>query len=62
MHLSGSAPQNQVEASKHIRITIEEGYNAEINFCINSDEWDTLCGDTCIPAFNFRGVTLIISI
>lgn len=55
MHFLGRAPHNQAEISEHIRIINEEGYNNEINSYVDSDEYDTLYGETRIPAVNFRG-------
>lgn len=54
-HFLGRAPHSQAEVSEHIRIINEEGYNAEINSYIDSDEYDTLFGESRIPAVNFRG-------
>lgn len=54
-HFLGRAPRTQAEVSEHIRIINEEGYNAEINSYVDSDEYDTLFGDSRIPAVNFRG-------
>lgn len=62
MQLLGSAPHGKVEVSEHIRITTEENHNGEINFCIASDECDTVFGDIHILALSFRGVTVIILI
>ncbi|KAI0563040.1 Phycobilisome linker [Gracilaria domingensis] len=55
MHFLGRAPHNQAEVSKHIQIINEQGYNAEINSYVDSDEYDTLWGESRIPAVNFRG-------
>lgn len=54
-HFLGRAPRNQAEVSEHIRIINEEGYNAEINSYIDCDEYDTLWGESRVPAVNFRG-------
>lgn len=54
-HFLGRAPRNQEEISEHIKIISEEGYNAEINSYVDSDEYDTLWGESRIPAVNFRG-------
>lgn len=55
LHFLGRAPESQAEIAEHIRIINEEGYNAEINSYVDSDEYDTLFGDSRIPAPNFRG-------
>lgn len=55
MHFLGRAPHNQEEVSEHIKLIVEQGYNAEINSYIDSDEYDTLFGESRIPAVNFRG-------
>lgn len=54
-HFLGRAPYNQEEVSEHIKIIVEQGYNAEINSYIDCDEYDTLFGESRIPAVNFRG-------
>lgn len=54
-HFLGRAPWNQEEISEHIQILVNEGYNAEINSYLDSDEYDTLWGDERIPQPNFRG-------
>lgn len=55
MHFLGRAPHNQEEVSEHIQIIIQQGFNAEINSYVDSDEYDTLWGESRIPAVNFRG-------
>lgn len=55
MHFLGRAPHNQEEVSEHIQIITQQGFNAEINSYIDSDEYDTLWGNSRIPAVNFRG-------
>lgn len=55
LHFLGRAPHNQQEISEHIAIINEQGYNAEINSYIDSDEYDVLFGESRIPAKNFRG-------
>lgn len=54
-HFLGRAPKNQSEISEHIQILVNEGYNAEINSYMDSEEYDTLWGDERIPQPNFRG-------
>ena len=48
-HLLGRAPQDQAEIAEHVRIYNEEGYEAEINSYIDSDEYLTSFGDAIIP-------------
>lgn len=55
LHFLGRAPRTQAEISEHIRIINEEGYNAEINSYVDSDEYDALFGESRVPAPNFRG-------
>ncbi|PXF45458.1 Phycobilisome 27.9 kDa linker polypeptide, phycoerythrin-associated, rod [Gracilariopsis chorda] len=55
LHFLGRAPHTQEEVSAHIQIINDQGYNAEINSYIDSDEYDTLWGESRIPAINFRG-------
>ena len=38
MHFLGRAPESQAELSEHIRRCVEEGYDAEIDSYIDSDE------------------------
>jgi hypothetical protein len=54
-HFLGRAPMNQPEISAHIQTLVNEGYNAEINSYLDSDEYDTLWGDERVPQPNFRG-------
>ncbi len=50
-HLLGRAPQDQAELSQHIRICIEQGYNAEIDSYIDSDEYQQKFGDNIVPYY-----------
>lgn len=50
-HLLGRAPQDQAELSEHIRITIEEGYDAEINSYLDSDEYQRKFGENIVPYY-----------
>lgn len=51
----GRAPYSKDEISEHIKIINEQGYNAEINSYVDSDEYDSLYGESRIPAPNFCG-------
>lgn len=55
LHFFGRAPRTQEEVSEHIQIITEKGYNAEINSYIDSDEYDTLYGESRVPSSNFKG-------
>jgi phycoerythrin-associated linker protein len=55
MHFLGRAPQSQAEISEHIVRCVAEGYEAEIDSYINSDEYQTLFGENSVPVN--RGAT-----
>lgn len=48
-HLLGRAPLTQAEVSEHIQRLANEGYEAEINSYIDSDEYQNLFGENIIP-------------
>ncbi len=50
MHFLGRAPQSQAEISEHIIRCVEEGYDAEIDSYIDSDEYQSLFGEDMVPA------------
>lgn len=50
-HLLGRAPQDQAELSEHIRRCIEEGYDAEIDSYIDSDEYQQQFGEDTVPFY-----------
>ncbi|MBL1208885.1 phycobilisome rod-core linker polypeptide [Geminocystis sp. GBBB08] len=50
-HLLGRAPQDQSELSEHIRITIEQGYNAEIDSYLDSQEYQAKFGENIVPYY-----------
>lgn len=50
-HLLGRAPSDQTEIAEHIRICIEEGYDAEINSYIDSEEYQDNFGDSVVPYY-----------
>ena len=54
-HLLGRAPESQAELSEHIRICIEEGYEAEIDSYLDSEEYQDNFGDNIVPYY--RGAT-----
>lgn len=51
MHLLGRAPQDQKEASEHIVRCVSEGYNAEIDSYIDSDEYQAAFGENIVPYY-----------
>jgi phycoerythrin-associated linker protein len=50
-HLLGRAPQDQAEVSEHIRRCVEQGYDAEIDSYIDSDEYQSAFGENRVPYF-----------
>lgn len=48
-HLLGRAPQSQAELSEHIRTCIEQGYDAEIDSYIDSEEYQNNFGNNIVP-------------
>jgi phycoerythrin-associated linker protein len=50
MHFLGRAPQSQAEISEHIVRCVAEGYDAEIDSYINSEEYQSLFGENVVPA------------
>jgi phycoerythrin-associated linker protein len=49
MHLLGRPPQSQVEVSAHIVRCVAEGYDAEIDSYIDSDEYQSAFGENFVP-------------
>lgn len=49
-HLLGRAPQDQVEVSEHIRRCVEQGYEAEIDSYLDSDEYQSAFGENQVPS------------
>ncbi len=48
-HLLGRAPQDQREVSEHIVRCVREGYDAEIDSYIDSEEYQQAFGDNIVP-------------
>ncbi|MEO1403439.1 MAG: phycobilisome rod-core linker polypeptide [Cyanobacteria bacterium J06635_1] len=48
-HLLGSAPQDQSEISEHVLIYNEQGYEAEIDSYIDSEEYLSAFGENVVP-------------
>ncbi|MEM6256456.1 MAG: phycobilisome rod-core linker polypeptide [Cyanobacteria bacterium P01_D01_bin.156] len=51
MHFLGRAPESQAELSEHIRRCVEEGYDAEIDSYIDSDEYQASFGENVVPFY-----------
>lgn len=49
LHLLGRAPQDQREVSEHIIRTVAEGYDAEIDSYIDSEEYQLAFGENIVP-------------
>jgi phycoerythrin-associated linker protein len=49
MHLLGRAPQDQREVSEHIVRCVAEGYDAEIDSYIDSEEYQSAFGENIVP-------------
>jgi phycoerythrin-associated linker protein len=54
LHLLGRAPQDQKEVSVHIVRCVAEGYEAEIDSYIDSDEYLQAFGESMVPAYRGR--------
>ncbi|MBO9999167.1 MAG: phycobilisome rod-core linker polypeptide [Cyanobacteria bacterium SID2] len=50
-HLLGRAPQSQAELSQHICLCVEQGYDAEIDSYIDSDEYQEKFGENIVPYY-----------
>ncbi len=48
-HLLGRAPQDQAEISQHIRLCNEQGFEAEIDSYIDSEEYAANFGENIVP-------------
>lgn len=48
-HILGRAPESQAEASEHIRRCAEEGYDAEIDSYLDSEEYQNAFGENIVP-------------
>lgn len=54
-HLLGRGPTSKEEISEHVRRTVEEGYEADINSFIDSEEYNQRFGSDYIPGVTFKG-------
>jgi phycocyanin-associated rod linker protein len=50
-HLLGRAPNDESEITEHVNRYIEEGYEAEINSYIDSDEYQENFGESIVPYY-----------
>jgi phycoerythrin-associated linker protein len=50
-HLLGRAPLDQAELSNHIRLCIEQGYEAEIDSYLDSNEYQDKFGENIVPYY-----------
>ncbi len=48
-HILGGAPESQAEASEHIRRCAEEGFDADIDSYVDSDEYQEAFGENVVP-------------
>ena len=48
-HLLGRAPQDQAEISEHVQRCITQGYSADIDSYLNSDEYQINFGEYVVP-------------
>jgi len=54
-HLMGRGPLNQAEVSKHVQTLANEGWDADIDSYLDSDEYTDRFGDDVVPRFVFKG-------
>lgn len=54
-HLLGRGPNSKEEASEHVQRIINEGYEAEINSYIDSEEYEEAFGNDFVPYSRFKG-------
>jgi phycoerythrin-associated linker protein len=54
LHLLGRAPQDQKEVSEHIVRCVAEGYAAEIDSYIDSEEYQSAFGENIVPHYRGR--------
>lgn len=54
-NILGRAPRSQAEYAATMAVLQQEGYKAAINSLVDSAEYDSLYGETRVPAVNFRG-------
>lgn len=50
-HLLGRAPADQAEVSEHVQTYVNQGYEAEINSYLDSDEYNANFGENVVPYY-----------
>ncbi|MEL6440327.1 MAG: phycobilisome rod-core linker polypeptide [Cyanobacteria bacterium J06621_8] len=50
-HLLGRAPEDQAELSEHIQRCVNQGYDAEIDSYLDSDEYSQKFGENIVPYY-----------
>jgi phycocyanin-associated rod linker protein len=50
-HLLGRAPYDEAEITAHVNLYVEQGYEAEINSYIDSDEYQQCFGEAIVPYY-----------
>jgi phycoerythrin-associated linker protein len=48
-HILGRAPESQAEVSEHMRRCVEQGYDADIDSYIDSEEYQQAFGENIVP-------------
>ncbi|MGC1305977.1 MAG: phycobilisome rod-core linker polypeptide [Phormidesmis sp.] len=56
-HILGRAPASQAEVSEHIRRCNEEGYDAEIDSYVDSEEYQQAFGENMVPSTREKSET-----
>lgn len=59
-HLLGRGPNSKEEVSQHVQRIANEGYEAEINSYVDSEEYDEAFGEDFVPHMKFKGTYPII--
>lgn len=54
-HLLGRGPNSQQEVSEHVQRIANEGFEAEINSYVDSEEYDEAFGEDFVPCMRFKG-------
>lgn len=54
-HFLGRAPLGQEEISMHVQTIVNQGYDAEIDSYIDSEEYEQFFGADSVPRFVFKG-------
>lgn len=54
-HLLGRGPNSKEEVSEHVQRIAREGFRAEINSYVDSEEYDEAFGEDFVPYMRFKG-------